>query len=189
MDPPWENKSVKRKNEYPMFYMKRLLNLPMKQFYPKKGPKFCIVGIWVTNNPKIIKFVKESLIVKWNLQYVTSWYWLKCTNNGVPVCPFNTVNRKPYEELILCVYNPNNLPLHSSLQERRVIVSTPSTKQHSRKPSLQSIIDSLFCDIIEVSELKRLELFARNLTKGFLSWGNEVLIHQDSSFFHKKDKV
>ena len=186
MDPPWENKSVARKENYKTFYMKRLLQLPIPQLLPTDDG-FCIVMIWVTNNPKISNFIQKDLLVKWNLEYLTTWQWLKCNDYGQPVCPLDTVHRKPYEPIIIGVYNPNSIPIPSDLREPKLIISTPSVIQHSRKPPLQSIVDPILSELLgEDTKIRRLELFARNLNSGWCSWGNEVLLHQEASYFNKK---
>merc|ERR1712137_1179898 len=192
IDPPWENKSVDRKQMYPTFYMKRLFQLPVEEFLCCKkeeksieSPLFTVVAIWVTNNPKFTNFVLNELLKRWKLEYLTKWHWLKCTDGGEPVCPLDTKHRKPYETAIIGVYNPASLPIDDTHREEIILVSTPSNIQHSRKPILKPMIDQLVENVtgIPPHNQRRLELFARNLTKGYVSWGNEVLRHQDMQAF------
>jgi len=73
---------------------------------------------------------------------------------------------------------------------RKLIVSVPS--QHSRKPSIMDLLSEEYFptspstdaeDMIPPKDtaarpLSRLELFARNLEEGVLSWGNEPFKYQ-----------
>eukprot|EP00116_Pleurobrachia_bachei_P007033 sb/3467295/ len=80
---------------------------------------------------------------------------------------------------------------------KRVIVSVPCV-QHSRKPPLTNVFNELFPvrsgseqDHVtdhglagdHVAGTEGLEVFARNLTPGWTSWGNEVLQFQDVRYF------
>ena len=192
IDPPWENKSVDRKTAYPTFYMKRLFQLPVCDFLcasETNDPCFTVVAIWVTNNPKITSFVRSELLSKWKLEYSTTWHWLKCTNNGELVCPLDTAHRKPYESAIIGIYNPHGLQVEGTdLSRSRLIISTPSTVQHSRKPNIQPLLGELCTSIISAPRIRKLELFARNLSADCVSWGNEVLHHQDRAFFDPQNQ-
>lgn len=189
IDPPWENKSAERKNSYPTFYMKRLFQLPVTNFL---AAEFSIVAVWVTNNPKIINFVKTELFQFWKVKYSTTWYWVKCTNQGELVFPLHTSHRKPYECLIIGVYNPNSISMDNitSLTENRIILSTPILKQHSRKPYLAPFFDPIITELTKTNteNIRRLELFARNLTLGWFSWGNEVLANQNICYFNIQEE-
>ena len=191
MDPPWENKSAERKADYQTFYMKRLYQLPLGSLVhttssedPEEKKKcFSLVAIWVTNNPKIIKFLREDLLPRWNLQILTRWHWLKCTSDGQIVCPLDSSHRKPYETVFICGSNEQPINLDQPSLKERVIVSTPSIFQHSRKPPIHGMLEDLYHDLSDNPVTSRLELFARNLEEGWTSWGNEVLRHQSTAYF------
>ena len=55
--------------------------------------------------------------------------------------------------------------------KRRVIVGVPDL--HSRKPNLKVLFEHLLGK--REREFEALEIFARNPTAGWWSWGNEVL--------------
>lgn len=38
-----------------------------------------LVLVWVTNKQRQQNFVREHLFPKWNIKYLTKWYWLKVT--------------------------------------------------------------------------------------------------------------
>ena len=52
----------------------------------------------------------------------------------------------------------------------RFLVSVPG--YHSQKPCLKEFIEPL---LVDHTHYQALEIFARNLTAGWCSWGNEVL--------------
>ena len=33
--------------------------------------------MWVTNKEKFLKFIKEKYFPRYNIQYLSTWYWLK----------------------------------------------------------------------------------------------------------------
>jgi N6-adenosine-specific RNA methylase IME4 len=55
--------------------------------------------------------------------------------------------------------------------DRKVIIGVPDL--HSRKPNLRTVFDG----VLPIGYLG-LEVFARTLTAGWWSWGNEVLMFQ-----------
>jgi hypothetical protein len=36
-----------------------------------------LVALWVTNRPRMHRFVREQLLPAWGLQQVATWLWLK----------------------------------------------------------------------------------------------------------------
>eukprot|EP00116_Pleurobrachia_bachei_P004143 sb/3464405/ len=94
----------------------------------------------------------------------------KCPATDETVC--HTPHSDPYTDL------------------KRVIVSVPCV-QHSRKPPLTNVFNELFpvrsgengAGQGGIAGTEGLEVFARNLTPGWTSWGNEVLQFQDVRYF------
>lgn len=174
MDPPWFNKSNKRKKSYSMLHNEDLLKLPI----PQLANSNCLIIVWATNNWNQITFIKEKLFPKWLVQHCADWHWIKITKRGIPVLPLDFHHKKPYENLIIGrIKNSEN---HSDLPiipDHKVIISIPSSI-HSHKPPLTEIL-SRFC----VKNPKYLELFARYLIPGWTSYGNEVLKLQDLNLF------
>jgi len=169
MDPPWENKSVKRSKKYNYLPEYDLKKICMNELLSNDG----IVVIWVTNKQKYIEFVKNILFPHWNLKIIAHWHWIKLTVSGDYVFPMESTHKKPYEALLIAKRECSRI----SLCFDQVICSIP-IPSHSRKPSLKSIFSSILSD-----KANCLELFARNLTPGWTSWGNEVLKFQNIEYF------
>ncbi|KAM7390301.1 hypothetical protein PAMA_008463 [Pampus argenteus] len=178
MDPPWENKSVKRsRSSLPSSQLKRL---PI----PLLASPNSLVVTWVTNRPSHLRFVCDELYPHWGVEVVAEWYWVKVTTSGQFVFPLDSQHKKPYEVLVLGRYRPSesnssSFPETSEVpvEDRRLIVSVPSAL-HSQKPSLSEVLKPYVG-----AEAECLELFARSLQPGWTSWGNEVLKFQHTSYF------
>ncbi|OBS82410.1 hypothetical protein A6R68_23599, partial [Neotoma lepida] len=119
IDPPWENKSVKRSNRYNWLSPQQIKQMPV----PKLAAADCLVVTWVTNRQKHLCFVKEEL----------------------------------YPSVTYCSREDTNCS--------RCVRITEVLKDYI-KPGGQC-----------------LELFARNLQPGWMSWGNEVLKFQHVDYF------
>lgn len=174
MDPPWPNRSARRKKSYSISYNKRtisalLSSIPLNDHLNDNG----LVGIWVTNKPAFHDLVlgQAGLFEQWGLELVEEWIWLKVTLSGHPVCSLDSTWKKPYEILLL---GRNAGPNRNSPGDikRRVIVGVSDL--HSRKPNLKVLLEPLL-----PRKYEALEIFARNLTAGWWAWGNEVLKFQD----------
>ncbi|KFM75515.1 Methyltransferase-like protein 4, partial [Stegodyphus mimosarum] len=169
LDPPWENKSVKRKKGYSMLSCESLQDLPIKEFL---NPG-CLIIVWVTNNEKQINFVKDELFQQWNVTSSAIWHWSKITQKGHFIHPINSHHKKPYENILLgrVAFDERNCSAYSFpvLKSNKVIVSVPSSI-HSHKPPLMEILKPYI-----PKHPKCLELFARYLLPGWTSVGNEVL--------------
>ncbi|KAF9934518.1 Methyltransferase-like protein 4 [Linnemannia zychae] len=160
-----------------------------------------IVAVWITNRTKIRKVVVEKLFPAWGLELVAQWYWLKITTHGEPVLSLDNKHRRPYESILIgkkkTVASSGPLEdvaiptdIFSTNIKRRLIVSVPS--QHSRKPSIMDLLsEEYFKDNSPTTSKQeemaqnttkyvpnRLELFARTLEEGVLSWGNEPFKYQ-----------
>uniref|UniRef100_A0A3B3Z0K0 Methyltransferase like 4 n=1 Tax=Poecilia mexicana TaxID=48701 RepID=A0A3B3Z0K0_9TELE len=170
IDPPWENKSVKRSRRYSSLPSSQLKRLPV----PLLGSPGCLVVTWVTNRPSHLRFVRDELYPHWGVEVVAEWFWVKVTTSGEFVFPLDSPHKKPYEVLVL------GRPLQTAnvpVEDKRLIVSVPSAL-HSQKPSLSEVLK-----LYVGAEAKCLELFARSLQPGWTSWGNEVLKFQHISYF------
>ncbi|ORY94237.1 MT-A70-domain-containing protein [Syncephalastrum racemosum] len=179
MDPPWPNKSVRRSAHYETQEdIYDLFAIPL----PQLAQPNCLVAVWVTNKPKFIRFV-QKLFAAWDVEPLTTWYWLKVTTHGEPVCPIDSPHRKPYEHLILGRKRPVKININDPPALPRVLVSVPS-KHHSRKPPLNDILMRYL-----PSDARRLELFARCLTPGWTSWGNECLKFQHVDYFYDTNEA
>ncbi|EHH58785.1 Methyltransferase-like protein 4 [Macaca fascicularis] len=180
IDPPWQNKSVKRSNRYSYLSPLQIKQIPI----PKLAAPNCLLVTWVTNRQKHLRFIKEELYPSWSVEVVAEWHWVKITNSGEFVFPLDSPHKKPYEGLILGrVQEKTALPLRNAdvnvlpIPDHKLIVSVPCTL-HSHKPPLAEVLK----DYIK-PDGEYLELFARNLQPGWTSWGNEVLKFQHVDYF------
>ena len=119
------------------------------------------------------------------LELVAEWTWLKVTDRGEPVFDLDGFYRKPWERLLIARRRGESRSRNGSdgaaiesgtIQhpiKPRIIVAVPDV--HSRKPNLRP----LFGDLLQPG-FSALEVFARNLTAGWWSWGDEVLRFQES---------
>ena len=183
LDPPWENKSVKRSKRYDTLSFDEIASLPMQELC-KDG---CMIIIWVTNKQKIMKWVKETLFKKWGVTFITEWHWVKLTTAGEPVFPWDSLHKKPYETMLLGCYKNNAYLTKCEVVQNLVLCSVPSSI-HSHKPPLCEIIKSRVQPLFKES-FKCLEMFARNLNSDWTSWGNEVLMMQNIMYFDQVGSI
>ncbi|XP_077126426.1 N(6)-adenine-specific methyltransferase METTL4 isoform X1 [Ranitomeya variabilis] len=187
IDPPWENKSVKRSKRYNYLSPMEIKRLPI----PALAAPDCLVITWVTNRQKHLRFVKEELYPHWSIRALAEWHWVKITHSGEFVFPIDSVHKKPYEILILGRLMTSDIsaareletPVLPPIPQHKIIVSVPCSL-HSHKPPLSEILKEFV-----KPDVDRLELFARNLQPGWTSWGNEVLKFQHMDYFIPPETV
>ncbi|KAI8941420.1 hypothetical protein NX059_002642 [Plenodomus lindquistii] len=175
LDPPWPNRSAKRKGAYEqvggMPFLKRMLLKMDVDTYLEHN---ALVGIWITNKESLRKHVlgPGGLFETWNVGLVEEWLWIKTTTQGEPMFDIDGEMRKPYEVLLLGRAAPNSWTKmkHKDAVRRRVIAAVPDI--HSRKPCLKGLFESLG---LVPREYSALEVFSRYLVKGWTAWGNEVI--------------
>ncbi|XP_022319133.2 N(6)-adenine-specific methyltransferase METTL4-like isoform X2 [Crassostrea virginica] len=97
LDPPWQNKSVKRKKMYGSLRDEDLLDISLEDL----AAPGCLVVVWVTNRMKHIKFVKDTLFPKWSVAPAAEWQWLKITKYGKMIYDISSNHKKPYEILLM----------------------------------------------------------------------------------------
>ncbi|NXY89677.1 METL4 protein, partial [Alcedo cyanopectus] len=137
VDPPWENKSVKRSNRYSHLSPWEIKQIPV----PALAASHCLVVTWVTNRQKHLRFVKEELYPHWSVKTLAEWHWVKITRAGEFVFPLDSLHKKPYEVLVLGrVQGDSEETLRRSedvlpVPEHKLIVSVPCSL-HSHKPPL-----------------------------------------------------
>ncbi|CAO2650279.1 Nn.00g015710.m01.CDS01 [Neocucurbitaria sp. VM-36] len=175
LDPPWPNRSAKRKGAYEQIggvpYLKKML---LKMDIDSYLEHNALVGIWITNKESLRDHVLGSggLFETWNVGLIEEWIWIKTTTKGEPMFDIDDPMRKPYEIMLLGRAAPNSWTTmqHSPSVKRRVIVAVPD--YHSRKPCLKDLLEPYMPDPKNYSAL---EVFSRYLVAGWTSWGNEVL--------------
>ncbi|XP_061851283.1 N(6)-adenine-specific methyltransferase METTL4 isoform X4 [Colius striatus] len=179
IDPPWENKSVKRSNRYSHLSSWQIKQIPV----PALAAPNCLVVTWVTNRQKHLRFVKDELYPHWSVKTLAEWHWVKITRDGEFVLPLDSLHKKPYEVLVLGRVQGDIKEASRKSEEilpvpeHKLIVSIPCSL-HSHKPPLAAVLAEFIKPDVEC-----LELFARNLQPGWTSWGNEVLKFQHIDYF------
>uniref|UniRef100_A0A182S7Q3 Methyltransferase-like protein 4 n=1 Tax=Anopheles maculatus TaxID=74869 RepID=A0A182S7Q3_9DIPT len=136
LDPPWWNKYIRRvkavnsKAAYRMLTNADLKAIPLERHLHKNT----LVVVWCTNAPSHIDAVSKEFFPKWGVELVATWYWIKVTTTGQPVCKFNEPHQKqPYERLFIGV--PAGSSIAKSVPHERFLYSIPSAI-HSHKPPL-----------------------------------------------------
>ncbi|KAK0643595.1 MT-A70 family [Cercophora newfieldiana] len=175
LDPPWPNRSAKRKRGgyHPVRDFESIRDLlsliPVASHLAVDG----LVGVWVTNSPQsadLLTAPQGGLFAQWDVELVGEWVWLKVTTEGEPIVSLDSAWRKPWERLLIGRKRGGkggrSLP-------GTVIVTVPDV--HSRKPNLRRLFEE---DGLVPTGYRALEVFARNLTAGWWSLGDEVLLFQ-----------
>jgi N6-adenosine-specific RNA methylase IME4 len=138
LDPPWINKSALRSKIYRSLSPIQILGVPMSNILAPGA----LVMIWATNNRHVVNYIRHVMFPTWSVDYVTEWIWLKITTAGEMVCDLDSVHRKPYEVLVIGLFNIRD---GDSKQIFRIpsnfIISSIPTVVHSQKPYLGPVIE------------------------------------------------
>ena len=181
LDPPWENRSVRRSARYDTMHNKD----PMAVLRAVLGQHIApgaLVGCWITNRASIRDTALQAFQA-WDVQLIEEWAWLKITVAGLPVTEIDGLWRKPYEILLLGRKHSEEAQWSDSDVQRIVIVAVPDL--HSRKPHLKFLIEPF----LPVA-YRALEIFARNLTAEWCSWGDEALKYNwDGHWYRHKEST
>ncbi|XP_039044062.1 methyltransferase-like protein 2 isoform X2 [Hibiscus syriacus] len=180
IDPPWENGSARQKSVYPTLPNRYFLSLPIKQLTHTGG---ALVALWVTNREKLRNFVEKELFPAWGVRYISTLYWLKVKGDGSLISDLGLFHHRPYECLLLGYCNGNEmdsgcLSEFMPIKDKRIIISIPGG--YSRKPPIGEL---LLEHVPGVKSARCIELFAREMLGGWVSWGNEPLHFQDLRYF------
>ncbi|MCJ1438061.1 hypothetical protein MMC27_007448 [Xylographa pallens] len=174
LDPPWQNRSVARSKSYKTIRDEdflQLLHEELDQHIASNG----LVGCWVTNKPDVRRAAKNCFEA-WNVDLIEEWVWIKTTASGEPVYEVEGLWRKPYEVLLLgrkAMPNGWSAQVDGNIAKtlsRRLIAGVPDL--HSRKPCLKDLIEPMMPNR---RDYRAIEIFARNMTTGWLAYGNEAL--------------
>ncbi|EFY98207.1 MT-A70 domain protein [Metarhizium robertsii] len=180
LDPPWPNRSARRRsNKYAtatnLDDIRALLtSIPISAHLASDG----LVAVWITNKASIPELLTSpaGVFASWGVELVAEWTWLKITAAGEPLYDVESVWRKPWEKILIA--KPIGVPAPPGLKAK-VIVAAPDV--HSRKPNLRL----LFQDVLGQQDYAGLEIFARNLTAGWWSWGDQVLHFQGQQYWEQ----
>lgn len=181
MDPPWTNRSASRSNHYLTAQDQTIDPFDEAMHIVQRHLQGTgLVVVWITNKSAIRTTVLDRFRAL-NMVLWEEWVWVKVTSTGVPVTQLDGIWRRPYE-LCLLFRRASQPPDMMVRPRRRVIAAVPDL--HSRKPSLKPLVEQLLPDGYQA-----LELFARSLTAGWWSWGNEVLKFQSVDNWVQGDVV
>ena len=169
MDPPWSNRSVRHAKAYQT--QEHQQDDPFEQaagVVRKCLAPDGLAAVWITNKRTIRDRVVRTFKYM-DLHLCQEWVWIKVTSTGEPVTQLDGIWRRPYEMLLLFRRGPP-----AEHYRRRVIAAVPDL--HSRKPCLKLLFEEML-----PRKYNALEVFARSVTAGWWSWGDEVLKFQHES--------
>ncbi|KAL9228464.1 hypothetical protein vseg_004045 [Gypsophila vaccaria] len=180
VDPPWENRSAYQKSAYLTLPNRYFLSIPIRKLTHTSG---ALVALWVTNREKLRNFVENELFPAWGVRYTATVYWLKVKSDGSLIGDLDLFHHRPYECLLVGYCGNEDidsemLSLKMSLKDDQVMISVPG--DYSRKPPVR---DLLLKYVPGPKPARCLELFAREMSAGWTSWGNEPLHFQESRYF------
>ena len=171
-DPPWSYRSGSvqgaASNHYPVMKDQDLYELPIQKLCEKD----CILFLWATF-PKLSEALQ--LIKSWGFEYKTvAFVWVKQNTSGKGF--FFGLGWWTRSNAEICLLAVKGKPKRKSAAISQLVI-TPR-EAHSKKP--QEVRDKI---VALVGDVPRIELFAREVTKGWDVWGNEVA--SDVSFESK----
>jgi len=167
-DPPWSNKSAKRKRKYATYENSENLNSHFQSIPFELATKY--IAIWVTNNSKVIEFV-ENYMLELNFHRKLTIYWVKITCKNELIVPLDSLHKKPYEKLM--VFEKGSI---NTLPEIICLFGVPSI--HSQKPFLHFWLAQY------LAIKSPIEFFARTTVgHGWTSCGNDPLEFNSLEYF------
>ena len=162
-DPPWKyrgkmmNSSVT--DHYGIMDINDICNLPI----PKISDENCVLFLWVTL-PKLNEFMK--VVDAWGFEYkTTAFVWVK--KNKVANSFFMGLGRWTRANPEICILATKGKISRKKKNIRQLQVC--SIEEHSKKPNTFRDLIVKLC-----GDLPRIELFARQKTKGWDAWGDEI---------------
>jgi len=178
-DIPWRHRSgdyTKSRGRqgmctYPTMCLADVKALPVPQILDDSAA----VLMWTTGS---MLCDSMKVIESWGLTYVTMFLvWQKTYANGDPAVGTGSWTR-PSTEFILLARRGTGLTKLRTSRSVRQVVRAPLLG-HSHKPLIfKEIIKEFF------RTDRRIELFARETTPGWSSWGLEVNTEEGDHFFH-----
>ena len=78
MDPPWTNRFIKRKRKIGTYSYHSLENDVLSTMpIEKLCDEGALVAIWCTNSTTHLNYLRDTLLPKWKLTHVATWFWIK----------------------------------------------------------------------------------------------------------------
>ena len=177
MDPPWENRSVRRAGTYRT--LESQASNPFRQSLMVVRNHLAphgLVAVWQSNKPAVRAEIFRAF-QELDLYLDEEWIWLKTTTRGEPTSQLDGIWKTPFEILLLFRKHPIG-----TKPKRRIILAVPD--MHSRKPNLRVLLGEIL-----PPSYNAIELFARSLTHGWWSWGDEVLKFQHESCWFPRENA
>lgn len=159
-DPPWTGNYFWRNvSSYPLMSVDAIASLPVRSIVHPDALLF----MWTT-----MSAIPDALRVidSWGFRFVTNGFtWVKTyPSSGKPVVGLGMWTRHNAE---ICLLAKRGRPARQSATTRSLVIAP--RLRHSQKP------DVVRDRIVELcGDVPRLELFARQKTKGWDVWGNEL---------------
>ena len=162
-DPPWryqqKNLSGAAEHHYPTMSVKDICGLKVEEI----AAKDCVLFLWATfpQLPEALRVIKA-----WGFQYKTvAFVWLKQNKSGKGW--FFGLGFWTRGNAEICLLATKGKPHRNSNRVHQFLISP--IRGHSQKPeeAREKIVELM-------GDLPRVELFAREKTEGWDTWGNEV---------------
>ncbi|XWS24326.1 hypothetical protein CRYUN_Cryun28dG0091800 [Craigia yunnanensis] len=132
-----------------------------------------LVALWVTNREKLRNLVEKELFPAWGVK-----------GDGSLISDLDLFHHRPYECLILgychgkVMNDSEHLSEFRAVKDIHIVISIPGGC--SRKAPIGGLLLEY---VPGVKPARCIELFAREMVAGWVSWGNEPLHFQDSRYF------
>ena len=160
-DPPWSIskfsrivRPLQKEHPYPLMKFEDIKNLEVSKIIDEKG---CHLFLWTTHKwlPKAFEVME-----KWGFKYHCCLTWDK-TFGFTPFSFMWSTEFCLYGQLKGKWMKPKTFGIKTLIQEKPT--------KHSKKPQSMIALIERYC-----GDIPRIELFARQKTKGWDVWGNEV---------------
>lgn len=167
VDPPWSYMDKASAGErgacykYDLMSMEDICNIPVKDI----AADDCCLFMWATM-PKLDEIFLWDIFAFWGFEYKTNAFtWVKL-NKKKPTW-FWGMGRWTRANAELCLLATKGNPKRLNAGVHSIIMHP--VMKHSQKPAIVRDEIVKLC-----GDLPRIELFSRNNTEGWDSWGNEV---------------
>ena len=164
-DPPWTYDNMKDNNPkmggitYQTMTLEEIKQMPVSDITDKD----CALFMWVTM-PKL----KEGfeVIDAWGFRYITcAFTWVKQNPKGEGI--YSGLGHWTNGNAELCLFAKKGAPKRQAKNVKQIVLS-PRGRHSAKPPEVRDRIVSLIGDV------PRIELFAREQTPGWDTWGNET---------------
>ena len=161
-DPPWQYFEGGYKNQsqhYPTLTLEQICNLPIGDL----AADDCVLFMWVTY-PMLDQFI--DVLRCWGFEYSTvAFTWIKKNKSGEGF--FFGLGNCTRSNAEICVLAKRGTIERQDASVSQIIYEP--VQEHSKKPDI--VRDKI---VKLMGDLPRIELFARQKTKGWSSWGDSI---------------